>query len=251
MNIMLLHYRVAMPDCLGLSSLFTIPSTCRVCITPWSPQLCKKPTRNLRRNVSKSAWKGAGAMRRVHAQRYSSEPAPERRVIPSPNAGGSPCPRSAHPAWVPCDMVRDYWRGQHQWWEGLSEPQVPPAAPGPKAQPVATRPCKGAFAGPFRWHLFLVCFAFFPFGFSLSLGMLSGPGHFASTAVQHCWSRRALAWELVLPASLLESPPSPSFTHRSDLHGGSFQQTNADEQPSAATLVAHSHWKHVQKREVR
>lgn len=147
---MLLRYHVVMPDHLSLSSLFTIPSACYVFIVPWSPQLCKEPTRNPRRNVSKSAWKGTGATRRLHAQHYSSEPAPERRVVPSPNAGCSPCPRPVHRARVLCDMVRDCRRGQRQWWERLSEPQLPPAAPGPKAQLVPTRPCKGAFAGPFR-----------------------------------------------------------------------------------------------------
>lgn len=43
-----------------------------------------------------------------------------------------------------------------------------PGALGSRHEPAAARPCKGAFACPFHLHLFLVCFALSPLGFSLS-----------------------------------------------------------------------------------
>lgn len=92
--------------------------------------------------------------------------------------------------------------------EDFLRPRCPQEPLDQRHKSTATSPHKGAFAGPFCSHLFLVCFAFSPLGFSLFLGMPSGPGHLASSAVQHCWSCHAPAWELLLPASLLQSPPA-------------------------------------------
>lgn len=186
---MLLRYHVVMPDHLSLSSLFTIPSACYVFIVPWSPQLCKEPTRNPRRNVSKSTWKGTGATRRLHAQHYSSEPAPEHRVVPSPNAGCSPCPRPVHCARVLCDMVRDCRRGQRQWWESPRYLQQPLDQRHNQCLPGHVRePLQAPSADIYFWPVLLS----FPSGFLCRWACCQAPG--TLPALQFSTAGHAVPW---------------------------------------------------------
>lgn len=173
-------------------------------------------------------------------------------LIPSPNAGDWPLPKAntLSPGQVGTYMMQSGTAGKDKvgGGQGFLSPRYPQEPMDLRHEPAAANPCKGAFAGPFCSHLFLVCFAFCPLGLCLFLGIRSGPGHFASSAVQHCWSRHAPAWELLLPASLLQSLPARTTWWQFSTSKCRLTCTHA---AFVVMIIAHPIQKHVWKREAR
>lgn len=203
---LMLHYHVTILDFLDLSSLFTIPShlPCQPFATkPTDLQrTCKKPKEN-----HEQVHMGRCHCNEVpaHMQNYGANPVPEQRGNSQPKCQRLPLVQGQ------CTMSRAGRTAREEkvnGGKGFLSPRCPQEPLHQRHELAATSPCKGAFAGPFHSHLFSVCFAFSPLGFSLFLVVLSGPGRFASSAVQRCWSCHAPAWELLIPTSLLQSPPN-------------------------------------------
>lgn len=229
---MLLCYHVATLDCLDISSLFTFPSQlpCQHLATEPTDlkKACKKPRENKEQLL----------MCRILVQTLSQSTG----AIPSLNVGGCPLSKASVPSPAPAGtcMMWSGTAGKDKVSGGkdflsLRCPQIPLDQ---RHEPANSSPCEGASAGPFRLRLFLVCFAFSPLGFSLFLGVLSGPG--TLPAVQFNIAGHAVPW-----SKNYCSQCCCSSLLQPELHGGSFQQENASTQPSVVTLIACSHQKHV------
>lgn len=175
----------------------------------------------------KSLQEAQGEQRAAaHVQNYGADPAPEHRGYSQSKCRRLPlvqgqCTISSASRNL-YDVIRDCWKGQSQWWKGLSEPQVPPNTLGPKTWASNLQPMWGSLCRPLPLTVIFGLFCF------LSLRVFSFPGravrprHFASSAVQHCWSCCALVWELLLPVLLLQSPPARTawwqFSRRKCIH---------------------------------
>lgn len=159
--LMLLCYHMAI-TLRDLSNLFTVPSTYQVCISSWSPQLCKQPTGNPgRRDVSLERYWCSEAP--AHDWRWDQSQG--HRAICTADARGSLLSKANTAFLVLCDAAGTTGEVRDRGEKGFLSPRCPPLKP--KHKLVDTSPHKGALGGlTFIFELF--CF--------LSLRVFSFPG---------------------------------------------------------------------------